>query len=169
MIVVSNTSPITNLAAIGQLDLLRQMYQQVIIPRAVFEELTAEGGHHPGAVIQQLDWVQTRTVSNRAVVIALQMEVDVGEAEAMALAQKLAADLLPIDEHLGRLVAARLGINIIGLVGVLMDAKNRSLIRNIKPFVDGLRDRGFRVSDDLYMAACCKPLVNNSGSLIVRS
>ena len=51
MIVVSNTSPITNLAAIGQLDLLRQMYQQVIIPEAVFEE--AESGRHPGAVVQQ--------------------------------------------------------------------------------------------------------------------
>ena len=59
MIVVSDASPITNLAAIEQLDLLRQIYGQVIIPEAVFQELTAVGGQHPGAVAQQLDWVRS--------------------------------------------------------------------------------------------------------------
>jgi len=53
VIVVSNSSPITNLAAIGQLELLRQLYQQVIIPEAVFQKLTAESGHHPGAIVQR--------------------------------------------------------------------------------------------------------------------
>ena len=150
MIVVSNTSPITNLAAIGQLDLLRQMYQQVIIPEAVFEELTAESGRHPGAVVQQMDWVQTRTVSNRAVVSALQVEVDAGEAEAIALTQELTADLLLIDERIGRVIAARLGIRIIGLLGVMMEAKHRGLIREIKPLVDALTNVGFRIGNDLY-------------------
>lgn len=71
MIVVSNTSPITNLAAIGQLDLLRQLYQRAIIPEAVYRELTASGGIHPGTVVQSLNWIETQAVSNRALVIAL--------------------------------------------------------------------------------------------------
>jgi len=150
VIVVSNSSPIINLAAIGQLELLRQLYQQVIIPEAVFQELTAESGHHPGAIVRQLDWVQTRTVSNRTVVTALQVEVDAGEAEAIALAQELAAGLLLIDERLGRIVAARLGIRVIGLLGVLIEAKNVGLIREIKPLVDALMNRGFRIGNDLY-------------------
>ena len=150
MIVVSDTSPITNLAAIGQLDLLRQIYGQVVIPEAVFQELTAAGGNHPGAVAQQLDWVETRVVSNSILVNALQVELDQGEAEAIALAQELAADLLLIDEHLGRAVATRLGIRIIGLLGVLIEAKHRALIQEIKPLVDTLMSLGFHVKQDLY-------------------
>jgi predicted nucleic acid-binding protein len=150
VIVVSDTSSITNLAAIGQLDLLRQIYGQVIIPEAVFQELTAIGGQHPGAVAQQLDWVETRAVSNRTLVNALQVELDKGEAEAIALAQELTADLLLIDEHLGRAVATRLGVRIIGLLGVLIEAKHRGLIQEIKPLVDTLMSLGFHVKRDLY-------------------
>ena len=151
MIVVSNTSPITNLAAIGQLDLLHQIYREVVVPEAVFQELTAESGQHPGAVVRELDWIRSRSVSKSAVVMALQLELDAGEAEAIALAQELAADLLLIDEHLGRVVAARLGIRIIGLLGVLIEAKHRRLIAEIKPLVDALMNRGFRIGNDLYV------------------
>ena len=150
MIVVSNASPITNLAAIGQLDLLRQIYGHIFIPEVVFQELTAEGGHHPGAVVRQLDWVQSRSVSSGALVTALQVELDAGEAEAIALVQQLAGDLLLIDEHLGRVVAARLGIKVIGLLGVLIEAKHRGLIEKIKPLVDALVNRGFRIGNALY-------------------
>ena len=150
MIVVSDTSPITNLAAVGQLDLLRQIYGRVIIPEAVFQELTVVGGHHPGAVAQQLDWIETRSVSNRLLVNVLRVDFDDGEAEAIALAQEMAADLLLIDEHLGRAVATRLGIRIIGLLGVLIEAKHRGLVQEVKPLVDTLMNLGFHVKQDLY-------------------
>ena len=151
MIVVSNTSPLTNLAAIGQLDVLRQIYHQIVIPEAVFHELTAEGGLHPGAIVRQLDWVTCRRVSNPAVVTVLEVELDRGEAQAIPLSQELAADLLLIDEHLRRVVAARLGIKIIGLLGVLMEAKHRGLIPEIKALVDALMNHGFHISSDLYV------------------
>jgi predicted nucleic acid-binding protein len=151
VIVVSNTSPLTNLAAVGQLDLLRQIYHQIVIPEAVFNELTADGGLHPGAIVRQLDWVTCRRVSNPAIVTALEVELDRGEAEAITLSQELAADLLLIDEHLGRVVASRLGIKIIGLLGVLIDAKRQGLIPEIKPVVDALMNHGFRIGNDLYI------------------
>jgi hypothetical protein len=150
VIVVSNTSPITNLAAIGQLDLLRQLYQRVVISEAVYRELTASGGRYPGAVAQTLDWIETRAVSNRALVIALQTELDEGEAEAIALAQELTADLVLMDEHLGRAVATRFGLRVIGILGVLIEAKHRGLIQEVKPLVDALMNLGFRVGQDLY-------------------
>lgn len=65
MIVVSDTSPITNLAAIGQLDLLRQLYKTIIIPQAVYDEMVAVNKIVPGAVeVQSLSWIQTKTVAD---------------------------------------------------------------------------------------------------------
>ena len=89
-------------------------------------------------------------MSNQILVNALQVELDKGEAEAIALAQELAADLLLIDEHLGRAAATRLGVRIIGLLGVLIEAKHRGLILEVKPLVDALMNLGFRVKHDLY-------------------
>lgn len=150
MIVVSDTSPITNLAAIGQLDLLQKLYQKVVIPSAVYRELTASGGGHPGAVIQSLDWIEVKDVSNRLLVTALRIEIDEGEAEAIVLAQEMAADLLLLDERRGRLVAGRLGLRIVGLLGVLIDAKQTGLIPEIKPLLDELIRFGFRIGQELY-------------------
>jgi len=60
VIIVSDTSPITNLVAIGQLDLLRQLYSRVIIPQAVYNEMVGVDKVVPGAVeVQQLSWIQT--------------------------------------------------------------------------------------------------------------
>ena len=150
MIVVSDTSPITNLAAIGQLDLLRQLYQQVIIPEAVFQELTTLGGRHPGAIVQHLAWVETRAVVNRNVVKALRAELDEGEAEAITLAQELSADVLLMDERLGRAAAARFSLKVVGILGVLIEAKHQRLIQEVKPLVEALMGLGFRISPNLY-------------------
>ena len=78
------------------------------------------------------------------------MDLDKGEAEAIALAQELAAHLLLMDEHLGRAVATRLGVRIIRLLGVLIEAKHRELIQEVKPLVDALMNLGFHVKQDLY-------------------
>ncbi len=153
MTVVSNTSPITNLAAIRQLDLLQKLYNQIIIPEAVYQELTGLETPVPGTrEVQSLDWIQVRSVVNPSLVIALQQEpLDLGEAEAIALARELNADRLLIDERKGRAVASRLGIKLTGVLGVLIVAKRRGLISEIKPLIDELIDISrFRVSDELY-------------------
>ncbi len=153
MTVVSNTSPITNLAAIRQLDLLQQLYTQIVIPEAVYNELTGVETPVPGTrEVQDLDWIQVRPVVNPSFVIALQQEpLDLGEAEAIALARELNADRLLIDERKGRAVASRLGIKLTGVLGILIVAKRRELIPKIKPLIDELIDISrFRVSDELY-------------------
>ncbi|MEQ8956621.1 MAG: hypothetical protein RLP02_01655 [Coleofasciculus sp. C2-GNP5-27] len=86
MIVVSDTSPITNLAAIGQLDLLRQLYKTIILPQAVYDEMVVVNKIVPGAVeVQSLSWIQTKTVADVQRVTDIQTRqnnIDLGEAEA---------------------------------------------------------------------------------------
>ena len=152
MIVVSNTSPIINLAAVGQLDLLRQLYGKVIIPQAVYHEITVIGAGQPGAMeVQTLEWIETKQVTNRALVMVLQTELDEGEAEAIALAIELRAGLLLLDERRGRAVASRLGIRFVGLLGVLIEAKQKGYHPAVKPVLDDLVTKaGFWVSQQLY-------------------
>jgi uncharacterized protein len=113
VIVVSDTSPINNLAAINQLQLLQQLYGTILIPEAVYRELTDPSFPVAGAAeVQTFDWIQILSVTDRTVVEALGNELDVGEAEAIALALALEtkAELVLIDERRGRLVAGRLNL-----------------------------------------------------------
>lgn len=149
---VSDTSAIINLASVRQLDLLRQLYGKIAIPQAVYHEITVVGAGQPGATeVQTSEWIETREVANDALTAALQMELDVGEAETIALAVELKADLLLLDESLGRTLASRLGLKFIGLLGVLIEAKDRGLVPSIKPILDSLITKaGFWISDQLY-------------------
>jgi predicted nucleic acid-binding protein len=152
MIVVSNASPIVNLAAVGQLDLLRQLYGQVLIPQAVHKEIVIAGRGQSGATeVETFDWIESRRVTDWIAVASLQLELDEGEAEAIALAAELKADLLLLDERKGRVVASRLGLKFVGLLGVLVEAKHKGLILAVRPVLDNLISKaGFWISRDLY-------------------
>jgi uncharacterized protein len=126
MTVVSNTSPITNLAGIEQLDLLHQLYGTVTIPQAVYSEMAGISKTVPGAIaVQTLPWIITQPVADSTQVNALRATLDRGKAEAIALALELNTELLIIDEKPGRAIAKQYGINIIGVLGVLIEAKHQ--------------------------------------------
>ncbi len=154
MIVVSDTSAITNLAAIQYLQLLPQLYSQITIPDAVYRELTEIDPPVLGTLEARMSLgLEVRQVVSRAVVERLQVEVrlDPGEFEAIALALELNADLLLIDERRGRAEANRLGVRITGLLGILVEAKQKNLIVAIKPLIDALiATSDFGVSSALY-------------------
>ncbi len=155
MIVISDTSPITNLAAVELLGLLHILYDRVVIPQAVYDEMTTLGYEVSGTVaVQTLDWIETQSVSDRLKVADLQLQLDLGEAEAIVLALELDADLLLIDERRGRKVALEQGVTkISGLLGILQEAKAKGLISAIKPILDRLiTENNFRISDRLYYA-----------------
>ncbi|MBD2510241.1 DUF3368 domain-containing protein [Nostoc muscorum FACHB-395] len=152
MIIVSDTSPINNLAAINHLHLLQQLYGTVLIPEAVYRELTDPNFPVAGAIeVQTFIWIQTRPVQDRTLVEALSNELDIGEAEAIALALETKADQVLIDERRGRLVAGRLNLGYTGILGILVEAKSQRLISAVKPLLDALINQaGFWVAEPLY-------------------
>lgn len=154
MIIVSDTSAITNLAAINYLQLLAQLYNQVTIPEAVYRELVDIDPPVPGTLeVQTANWLIVKQVMDREFVERIIDEVrsDPGESEAIALALELDADLLLIDERRGRAEADRLGIKITGLLGIFIEAKQKNLIFAVKPLIDALiATSQFRVSSALY-------------------
>lgn len=152
MRVVSNASPLINLARIGRLDLLCQLFDALIVPEAVWREVVIEGTGQAGAEeIAKAKWITTVRVDNTSLVTALRQELDAGEAEAIALALEQKADLLLMDERLGRETAHHLGLRYIGLIGSLVEARSRGIIASVIPLLDALRDQaGFRVSTALY-------------------
>ena len=150
---VSNTSPIVNLACIGQLDILRQLYGSIAIPEAVYHEIAVTGSGEAGSrEVQALGWIETKKTTNRLQVASLQIELDKGEAESIVLALELNAELLLLDERRGRTVASRLGLKSVGILGCLIEAKHLGLIPSIKPILDNLIvNAGFWVTENLYM------------------
>ena len=152
MSVVSNTSPLISLARLGQLELLRALYGELLVPEAVWQEVVVEGAGHPGAAeLEFASWIQRRTVTNRPLVQALRQHLGAGEAEAIALALEMGAEVLLMDERVGRQAAHRLGVRTVGLAGVLLEAKRKRVIPAVKPYLDALRDvAGFRRGDEVY-------------------
>ena len=152
MIVVSNTSPIFYLSTIGQLDLLRQLYDEIVIPTTVFQEITNVGNTDVSAtIVPTLNWIKIQSATDRALVNKLSKELDPGEAEAIALAVELKADQLLMDERLGRSAAIRVGLKVVGVLGILIAAKHKNLIEDVKPLLDSLIDRvGFWIDEQLY-------------------
>ncbi len=155
MIVVSNTSPLTNLAAIGEFELLHHLYGGLHIAQGVWEELNAEGQTWPGRdEVATANWVARHQVQNQALVIALQRDLDRGEAESIALAVELEATLILMDEREGRHAAQRMGRYVVGVVGVLLEAKANALLGTVRPHLDNLRQAaGFYLSEPLYQQA----------------
>lgn len=152
MIVVSDTSALCNLAIVDHLWLLEAIYRSVIIPDVVASELAAASNPTISAILQ-LGWIQTQSLTNSQLADQLQQErgLDAGEANAIALAVELQSDDLLIDERLGRREAVRLGLSIIGILGILLVAKQRSLIPQVQAVIDALINQaGFRVSSQLY-------------------
>ena len=154
MIVVSDTSPLSSLAIVGCLSLLKEIYSIVIIPQAVAEELTnSRDEDNRISSVLSLEWVEVRETTNLELVAFLRNEqnLDRGEAEAIALALELKANELLIDERLGRREATRLGLSITGVLGILLIAKRRELIHKIEPVMsDLIFQASFRISRQLY-------------------
>jgi len=148
MIIVSDASPITNLLQIGCLSILKAVYNKIILPKTVYDELCEMIDQKE--IIDQQEWISIAAATNRAVVSQLENNLDKGEAEAIALALELQSDFLIIDERRGRDIAESMGIKIVGLLGTLLKAKQLGLIPEIKPKLEQLKAIGFRMNPRLF-------------------
>jgi uncharacterized protein len=146
LIVVSDTSPVLNLARIGRLDLLKLLFDKLAIPPAVHSELL-----RTGVDLSPATWLTVVQPRDRNRAQEFQRDLDPGEAEAIALALELRADLLLMDERRGRRHAAASGIRVTGLLGIVAKAKHEGLIDQAKPVLDELvRVARFWIGNELY-------------------
>ena len=141
------------LSAIGKLDLLRKRCEgaKLVIPKAVWREVVEEGKGQPGAEeVATANWIEVEEVKNRAIVEVLLVQLDYGEAEVIALAQEKGADIVLLDEKEARELAERLGLKVLGTVGLLIWAKRKGLIGEVREQLNALQERaGFRLSPEL--------------------
>lgn len=136
MIVVSDTSPISNLHQIGRLGLLRELFGDVVLPGAVAEEISALDRNR--SILADNDWITVVELQDRESLTGLAETLDKGEAEAIALALEISADAVLIDEAIGRKEALRRGLNVTGIIGVLLRAKQKGLIPAVEPVIGEL-------------------------------
>ena len=149
-VVVSDTSPIRALSHLGRLEILAALFQEVVVPAAVAAELEQPRPRFAPVAVRGLPFVRVRSPQDRNAVDELRETLGPGEAEAIILAEELHAEAILIDEAAGRAVALQRGLRPIGVLGTLLRAKERGLIREISPLLDRLQNElGFFISSKL--------------------
>lgn len=146
MTTVSNSTPLIALSKIGKIELLREYFGYIYIPKAVYEEVVVNGGILYGAEeVAKADWIIVEDVGNTLAVESLSMYLDAGESEAIVLAKEKNG-LLIIDDGDGRKAATNMNIDITGTVGVLLKAGMDGKI-DLRESLDELNACGFRLSE----------------------
>ena len=149
MIIVSNTSPINYLILIGHINLLPELFQQIIIPQAVYSELSDASAPSPvqAWIATPPDWLKIQPVSQPS--DAIVDLLDPGERAAILLAQELNADLLLLDDMKARRTATERGLAITGILGILDQAATMKLL-DLPAAVQNLQSTSFWASDSLF-------------------
>ena len=155
MIVVSDTTPLISLLKINRLELLERLFGEVMIPKAVFDELTVDQRFRTEAdQIRQKSFIVVKPVNNQesASVLKRATGLDQGESEAIVLTDELEADLLLMDEAKGRSVSAQMGIKIMGTIGILMAAYEEDELTSdeVRVCIDGLQRAGRHIGQRHY-------------------
>lgn len=144
-IVVSNSSPIILLHKIGQLNLLKNLYGKIYIPRAVYTEVCVEQN-----ILASFKWINVIDIQNVGVKSFFKTNLHDGEIEVIILATEMSADLLILDDLLARKYAQHIGLEITGTIGVLLALKNMNIIEEVKPIMKQLLSIGMHIDKGLY-------------------
>ncbi len=148
MIVVCDSTILIGLAKIGRLDLLREVFSKITVPEEIFREVVEKGAGKPGSEsIKDSPWIEVVPVNDRTQVDLLMIFLEKGEAEVLALAKQLEADLVLMDEEKARKSALIAGYEVMGLLGILVLGKKIGLIDQVWPLINELREKKFRISD----------------------
>ena len=155
MIVVSDTTPLISLLKIKRIGLLEKLFGEVVIPQAVFTELTVDIRFAEEAeVIKNEKFISVKEVSNMASVNILKRAtgLDQGESEAIVLSDEIQADILLMDEAKGRKISDQMGIHIMGTIGILMVAYEDDILTadEVKKCIDGLQNAGRHIGHKHY-------------------
>lgn len=139
--VISNTTPILSLLKINKLPLLKELYGKIIIPNAVFQEIETGREKQYYQDLSLLSWIDIMEIKDSASKTSFD-ELDDGEAEVLILAKEQKADLVLMDEIMGRKFARQLDFNLTGTIGVLLKAKENGIISSVTELLSELTEKG---------------------------
>jgi predicted nucleic acid-binding protein len=154
MLIVSDTSVLIALSSIGRLEILKAIFNEVIIPEGVSIELIAEDHS-----FKFEEWMKVQKITNTDLFDSFYLNLDKGESEAITLSIEIHPDYILLDDKEARKSAKSLGLNVIGTVGILVLAKKRGLIPCVMEEIEKLETRiNFRLSSELKIQI--KDIVN---------
>jgi len=150
--IVADSSPLISASRANRLYLVKKVYRALILPEAVYNEIVVQGKGKAGALeIKKAknNWIQVMAVQNKKAVQSLQIKFGSGESEAIVLAEELEAMLL-VDEGAVISEARKRGIPITSTIMMLLEAKTKGFISNLKKELDKFIKAGFRLDETLY-------------------
>jgi len=151
--VVVNSTPLIILCKIGRLDILEKIYGEIVIPLAVFVEVTAKEDS-ACRQIREKEWIHVEYISDQSDKKMYRAKLHDGEVEVMILAQKpKQADLVIIDDNAAKKTAKYLGLTVTGTIGVLIRAKRAGVIEKVAPLIARMKQEGFYISKELEWMA----------------
>jgi predicted nucleic acid-binding protein len=153
--VVSNTTPIISLLKVDELEILKKLYKELFIPYEVYIEIEAGKNKEYYVDLATIEWIRIVKIQNEKS-LSFFLDLDKGEAEAIVLANEMEADLIILDETLGRFHAKHIGLKVTGTIGILLKAKENGIIDKIKPILNGLVEKGIWLSEKLIKQTLTK-------------
>ncbi|ACF13805.1 nucleic acid-binding protein contains PIN domain-like protein [Chloroherpeton thalassium ATCC 35110] len=149
MIIVSNTTPIISLSSIGKIDILKDLFNEIIISEAVYDEIKEKKSYGYDEV--ELDFIKVQSIKGEIYRDLLLNQLDLGEAETIILAKEINADYVLIDENIGYKIARNSGLDVIRTLSILLKAKEKGIISEIKPLLDEMIAKGRWYSKNVYV------------------
>lgn len=148
--VVVNTTPLIALSHVGQLDLLKKLYGEIIIPEAVYGELSVKTESVcKKAVDNSLDWIRVGKIENQMAKDMYKTQLHDGKVEVMILAKEMTADVVIIDDANAKKYAKYLKLPVTGTLGVLLRAKQQGYIDRLEPILRQMIEKGIYISQSL--------------------
>ena len=148
--VIVNSTPLIALSNVDKLEVLKMMYGEITIPRAVYKEISAKPDSISKKMVEEArDWIKVENIENEMAKLMFKSQLHEGEVEVMILAKEKNADLVIIDDNNARKYAKYLELTLTGTLGVLIKAKQEGYISEIRPLIDGLARNGIYLSKTL--------------------
>ncbi|MBC7643434.1 MAG: DUF3368 domain-containing protein [Flavobacterium sp.] len=138
-LIIADTSCFIILSKINELNLLQNLYEQVITTSDIAIEF--------GETLP--NWVKIKSISNKNYQEILELQIDKGESSAIALALETENCIIILDDYKARKIAQKLSISVTGTIGIIIKAKQIGLIESIKPILEKIKSTNFRLSKEI--------------------
>ena len=143
--VIVNSTPLIVLCGIGELEILQKLYQEIFIPTAVFQEVTAIEDSASMQIKAAYEWIHVKSICDNREKKMYKAKLHAGEVEVMILAQEEGANLVIIDDNAAKKTAKYLGLTVTGTLGILLKAKRQGIVEKVSPLLSKMKQNGFYI------------------------